>query len=225
MKPKIFQVSQTPKGLTQIVTLKPDVIKEHYCAVINVSDSPCATFDYQRAGMPSFWFPINEMAKWTHAPFYGALKVVNEYYEGNKKVLIHCHAGANRSPCIAFAILLTKGYTWQEAEESLNYERLYWVFQRNIKRGHIPPDIIKFLMGCDIDSTFSIMGVLRKQDALVAEITERKMTEQNNYNLSEIGEQGRLIYRKDLKRFVVEASKEPDYTEAEKLREKYGEIF
>ena len=204
MKPQIFKVTQTPKDLEQIITLKPEIAKEHYCAIINVSDSPCATFDYQKAGIPSFWFPINEMAKWTYCPFYGALKVVNEYYTGSKKVLIHCHAGANRSPSVAFAILLAKGYTWQEASESLEYPRIEWVFKRNIKRGHIPQDVVKFLMGCDKDPMFSIHGVLRKQDLLYAEITDRKMEEQNTYNLSDIGLEGRLIYRKDLKKFVLE---------------------
>lgn len=203
-KPCIFKVSSTPKGIENVVSIKPEIMSSTYCAIVNVSDRPMATFDYQKAGIPSFWFPINELGIWTHAPFYGTMKVVNEYYTGNKKVFIHCQAGANRSPSVAFAILLAKGYTWQEAEESLEYPDLHLVFQRNIKRGHISKDIIKFLMGSDKDPTFSIMEVLKKQDSLLSEILDRKMVEQNTYNLSELGEKGRLIYRKDLRRFVLE---------------------
>ena len=127
-KPKIFVVTQTPKGLDNILDVPPELIRQHYCVVINVSDSPCATFDYQKAGIPSFWFPIHEIKRWGYPPFFGTLKVVNEYYKGDKPVLIHCHAGANRSPSVAYAILLSKGYTPMEAEESLEYEGLSEVF-------------------------------------------------------------------------------------------------
>ena len=142
-KNKIFVVSKTPKGLDKIISVKPDIAASFYSAVINVSDSPCASFDYQLK-VPSFWFPINEIAKWEYSPFYGAMKVVNEYWKGDKPILIHCHAGANRSPSIAYAILLAKGYTEDEAEKSLNYPDLREVFERNIDRGHIPKNIIKF---------------------------------------------------------------------------------
>lgn len=144
MKPKIFKVTQTPKGLNQILSVQPDIIAQYHCAVINVSDSPCATFDYQLK-VPSFWFPINEIGVWSYYPFFGAIRVVNEYWKGDKSVLIHCHAGANRSPSVAYAILRAKGYTAEEASESLNYDHLFHVFDRNIQRKHIPKNIIEFL--------------------------------------------------------------------------------
>ena len=202
-KPKIFTVTRTPKDIDNILSVKPDVAASYYCAVVNVSDSPCASFDYQLK-VPSFWFPINEISQWSHSPFFGTLKVVNHYFKGDKSVLIHCHAGANRSPSIAYAILLAKGYTPQEAEESLNYEKLSEVFQRNIERKHIPKNIIEFLKMADEDTTTSLHMVLRNIDALYDEWSQKKFDEQNDYMLKSDDESSaRLIYNKEKKRFVI----------------------
>jgi hypothetical protein len=202
-KPKIFLVSKTPKGLDQILSFKPEIAKETYCAVINVSDSPCATFDYQ-LHLPSFWFPINEIGQWNHSPFFGALKVVNQYYKGDKPVLIHCHAGANRSPSIAFAILLAKGYSVEEAEASLRYPNLNEVFKRNVERKHIPKNIIEFLKTADEHPEYSLSWTLRKLDSLFAEMAQHKFEEQNNYVLSvEAGQAASLVYDKKTKKYIV----------------------
>lgn len=202
MKPKIFVVTKTPKGLDNILSFQPSLIAQKYCAVINVSDSPCATFDYQ-LHIPSFWFPINEIGQWGHSPFFGALRVVNQYFKGDKPVLIHCHAGANRSPSVAFAILLAKGYTVQEAEESLVYPHIHEVFQRNVTRKHIPKNIVEFLQEANVNDD-SLHFILRKMDALYEEWAQKKFEEQNNYTLTGDAEnQARLVYDKATKRFVV----------------------
>ena len=215
-KPKIFVVTPTPKGINQILSVQPDVAAKYYCAVVNVSDSECATFDYQKAGVPSFWFPINEIGKWGHSPFFGTLRVVNEYYHGDKPILIHCHAGANRSPSVAYAILLAKGYTPQEAKESLNYEDLSEVFDRNIERKHIPDNIIEFLKMANEHPEYSLEFVLRKIDAWYNEWSQKKYDEQNDYTLNiDEEKKARLIYNKDKKRFVIEPWVEPVYVRKE----------
>lgn len=203
-RPKMFVVTRTPKGLDNILSVKPELAANFYCAIVNVSDSPCATFDYQLK-IPSFWFPINEIAQWTYTPFYGTLKVVNEYYKGDKPVLIHCHAGANRSPSVAFAILMVKGYTVEEAEKELHYENLKEVFFRNIERKHIPEKIIEFLKIIDQgEPTISIAEGLRKTDALYEEWARRKYDEQNDYTLkADSDNPTRLVYNKETKRFVL----------------------
>lgn len=211
-KPKIFVVSQTPKGLDQILTLRPDIANQYYCAVINVADSPCATFDYQKEGIPSFWFPIKEIGAWDYYPFYGTLKVVNEYYKGDKPILIHCHAGANRSPSVAYAILLAKGYTSQEAEESLQYEGFSKIFTRNIKRNHIPDNIIDFLKKCGerYFETASLHGVLANLDGNYREWSHKKFDEQNDYTVeTEDGNPVRLVYNKEKKKFILVKDEEP----------------
>lgn len=204
-KPKIFVVQRTPKNIDGNFIVDPKELKEKYCACINVSDSQCATFDLQEMGMPAFWFPINEIGQWMHSPFYGALKVVNRYYKGDKPVLIHCHAGANRSPSIAYAVLRAKGYTIEEAEESLEYDCLHEVFDRNVERNHIPKNIIEFLKASDeLPEMMSLAMTLRKLDSLYDEWAQRRFNEQNDYSLVKNSEDDtRLVYNRETKRFVI----------------------
>lgn len=205
IKPTLFHVTRTPKGIDNVLDVSPSFIKENYCAVINVSDSPCATFDYQREGIPSFWFPIDEIGQWGYSPFYGTLRVVNEYYKGDKPLLIHCHAGANRSPSVAFAILMVKGYTVEEAERELNYDNLKEVFFRNIERKNIPEKVIEFLKIIDEgEPTMSIAEGLRRVDRLYDEWAQKKYDEQNDYTLKANSDNPtRLVYNKETKRFVI----------------------
>ena len=203
-KPKIFTVTSTPKNADNTLSVAPDLASKYYCAVVNVSDSQCATFDYQKAGIPSFWFPINEIAYWGHSPFFGTLWVVNEYFRGDNPILIHCHAGANRSPSIAYAILRAKGYTPKEAEQSLNYDEMSQVFKRNIEMKRIPKNIIQFLIEADKDATSSLRYCLSKIDALYEEWAKTSIDQQQDYTiLGESEEQKRLIYNKESKRFVI----------------------
>ncbi len=203
-KPKIFIVTRTPKGSDGILVIQPEEISENFCAVINVSDSPCATFDYQNAGIPSFWFPVNEIGQWGHSPFFGTLKVVNQYYTGDKPVLIHCHAGANRSPSIAYAILLAKGYSPQEAEISLNYPDLRLNFKRNVERKHIPSNIIEFLKEADDKSLTSLNSVLRRMDSLYEEWAQKKLESQQNCVIcSDSGTEKTLVYDSEKKRYII----------------------
>jgi len=204
-KPILFYVTQTPKGLDGLLSISPDVIKKSYCAVVNVSDSPCATFDYQKVGIPSFWFPINEIAHWGHSPFFGTLRVFDKYYDG-RAVFLHCHAGANRSPSIAYAILLSKGYSPEEAEESIGYQNLSKVFQRNIDRKHIPTNIIEFLKKAEEQrfSTISLYGILRNMDDAYEKWSQSKFNEQNDYFIkNDLEENSKLIYNKENKRFIL----------------------
>jgi len=229
-KPKIFVVTRTPKGLDQILSVKPEVAASFYCAVINVSDSPCATFDYQLK-VPSFWFPIHEIDKWGYSPFYGALKVVNEYYkEGGKPVLIHCHAGANRSPSVAYAILLSKGYSPEEAEKSLNYPELSLVFKRNVERKHIPKNIVDFLVKAQEPqhNTTSLYSVLRNMDTDYEEWSQKQFEDQNDCLLSvDSDSTSRLVYNKEKKKFIVatDEPKAPAVPPPTFIPEKHGKPF
>lgn len=204
-KPKVFAVTRTPKDISNNWAIDPKYIADNFCATINVSDSPCGTFDLQRMGIPAFWFPINEIGVWGHAPFFGTLKVVNQYYKGDKPVHIHCHAGANRSPSVAFAILRAMGYTAEEAEESINYPDFEESFQRNIERKHVPKNIVEFLKASmESPEITSLAMTLRKLDALYDEMAQKRFDEQNDYTIKADGESAaRLVYNKEKKRFVL----------------------
>lgn len=120
-------------------------IKNEFCVVVNVADTPCATFDFQANGVYAFWFPIVEFGEWGYVPFFGTLRVAEAYYERNNPILIHCHQGAHRSPIVAYTILRAVGRDAAEAERELEYPGLTEVFHRDIQKKRIPADIIEFL--------------------------------------------------------------------------------
>lgn len=197
MKPVIFKVTKTPKGLDQLLSVQPDVVSTFYSAVVNVSDSPCATFDYQLK-VPSFWFPINEIGEWGYSPFFGTLKVVNEYWKEGKPILIHCHAGANRSPSIAMAIMIAKGYTTEEVEQSLQYPELGRVYKRNRDRKHIPNNIVVFLREADKYPNESLHMILKRIDSLYDTWSQRKHKEQCDCIVDGV----RMVYDPTVKKYI-----------------------
>ena len=124
-------------------------------AVVNVADTPELSFELADSGKPSFWFPINEIWHWGYSPFYGTAKVVDRYQD----VLIHCHAGVNRSKCVAWAILKAEGMSDVEAAQSIK-DDVSRLFAMNLRKGYIPVDIIEFLRARHIYKTYSMMGLL-----------------------------------------------------------------
>ena len=202
-KPKIFTVTRTPKGLDSILSVKPDVAASFYSAVINVSDSPCATFDYQMK-LPSFWFPIHEIEPWGYTPFLAVLRVVNEYYKGDKPILIHCHAGANRSPSIAYSILKTKGYTDEEAAQSLDYADISKVFQRNIEMKLIPKNILEFLAAAEKHQDRSMNGLMAVLHEGYLERADKIYDTIKDFTLHGSDENPvRLVYDRTVKKFII----------------------
>ena len=149
---KMFDVTPSPliylDGIARTPEKRLDFfnkVKANYCVVINVADTPCATAEFQAEGIPSYWFPIVEFAEWGYTPFFSTLRVAQMYYEKTKPILIHCHAGAHRSPIVAYAILRALGQDAQQAENELEYPGLTEIFKRDINKKRIPVDIIEFL--------------------------------------------------------------------------------
>jgi len=122
-----------------------DKVRNNFCMVVNVADTPCATDLFQAEGIPSYWFPICEFAYWGYTPFFATLRMMEYHYTGEKPILIHCHQGAHRSPIVAYTILRAFGRTPLEAETELEYKGLTEIFERDIKKERIPADIIEFL--------------------------------------------------------------------------------
>ena len=129
---------------------------EKYKAVVNVSDTPETTFEFADKGIPSFWFPVNEIHLWGYSPFYGTAKVIDKYCD----ILLHCHAGVNRSKSIAYAILKTEDMSDEEIKIHIK-DDVARLFESNIRKGYIYPDIIRFLKERKNYPTYSIMGLLQ----------------------------------------------------------------
>lgn len=135
-----------------------------YSAVVNVSDTPEATFDLLNLGFPAFWFPIHEVHHWGYSPFYGAAKVYDQFNSNPKPILFHCHAGVNRSRCVVYAILKAIELS-DNVIAHLTKSDVSDLFQDNIKKEYIPKDIIPFLRARYDYPTYGIMGLLQKIDS------------------------------------------------------------
>ena len=136
-----------------------------FAAIINVADSECQTF---KANIPSFWFPVHEVNQWGYGPFYGAAKVVDYFRDHPNPILIHCHAGANRSPSIAYAIMMSDGMSYSHIESlyplygrTENDEGIGSIYDKNVKKGYVFSDTISMLTARHAFPSYSLMGLLQ----------------------------------------------------------------
>jgi len=92
-------------------------------------------------------------------PFFGAAKVVDRY----ENVIIHCHAGVNRSKSVAYAILKAENMSDEQIAEHINDDVSDLFNKLNMNKwGFIPKDIIEFLKARKQHPTYSIAGLLQE---------------------------------------------------------------
>jgi len=148
--------------------LPGEITLKKYDYIINVSDeyiSHCHTAA-TNVNTKYFWFPMNECCgDMGLNSLYGAMQILWNAELENAKVLVHCHAGANRSPMIreAYYFLRTGGHFDgfefdEELEERLNeffndgkpFKVQYSRLKANCEGGHLPPleKTEKFLKFC-----------------------------------------------------------------------------
>lgn len=154
----------TPDPSDHPLRKNPEYVKTTYYGVINVSDTPCMTFEYQNAGIRSLWFPIHEVGTWGYSPFYGTAKFLDQKLASgdSRPILLHCHAGANRSQCIGYAILQSMDISDTSINAKLDMgegvPNLFWI---NLNKGYIPDDIIPFLKARLEHPNYGIIELLR----------------------------------------------------------------
>lgn len=136
-----------------IVTAYPELEElqdnyRDYDVFINVSDEyrPQYVQAVISMGATPFWFPMNEQKKDIGLnSIYGAMYVIYEAEKKNKKVLVHCHAGMNRSPTVqsCYHFMRTGQHMEQPTKVRQFTNRLYC----NSTRGYLPPmpEMEKFL--------------------------------------------------------------------------------
>lgn len=170
----LLLISDEPKTSAELV---------YFSAVINVADSPCQLFD---SPVSQYWFPIHEVGHWGYEPFYAAAKVVDHYIEkGSKRpIIIHCHAGVLRSPCVAYAIgesfrlagkFFEYGYignVFKETQEQ-TAAHIKTIFDEKIDQGFIPPGVVEFLTKRFDWPTYSVGGLLEKAGLFNGSIPEK----------------------------------------------------
>lgn len=126
--------------------------KSSFDLVLGVSDT------YEECD--THWFPINEVAPWSYAPFFWFKRIMDKAVQEKKKVLIHCHAGAHRSKMMVFVWLIYQvGWTVEMAQERLHMVRQ---FDFDVAKGYIPPHIFFFQEIMDQHPTWSLAGCLRE---------------------------------------------------------------
>jgi hypothetical protein len=109
---------------------------EGFDVVINVSDNVALSFR-PYPNQVRLWFPILEMSDWDLGAIFGVMRALERLDDGNKKILIHCAAGANRSPTM---ITLWKMYRGLPMDKC-NIDDLRTNMSPN--RYHIPKEITK----------------------------------------------------------------------------------
>lgn len=89
-------------------------------AWFNVSDSPCNTLKQPPWKTLMYWYPIRECGYWDYDPFYYFKKIMDDlvFNKKLKKILVHCHAGACRSPTMVY-FWLCSHYGWRESAKML----------------------------------------------------------------------------------------------------------
>src|SRR5574343_1146085 len=127
---------------------------EKYSAIINLNDTPNYLFESKT---PYFWFPIHETNRFGYAPFFGAAKVWDNFKNKSKPVLFHCASGVNRSVSVAYAILKSDGFSEEEIKLYFPKKSPKFMFDMNIKKGYVYPDVIEFLTARHNYPTYSIM--------------------------------------------------------------------
>lgn len=132
-------------------------LRDRYGLVINVNDAFLSNTPY--------WFPINEVTPWGHAPFFYVKRLLDFHIQvdSNVKILIHCAAGAERSPMMAFCYMMSLGFTPEEIDEKCLHGRsLSQRYYHLIKYGIVPGDLPAFYKLMNEYPTNSLMGIMAR---------------------------------------------------------------
>lgn len=111
-----------------------DGIYKDYDIFINVSDEHWLGYNQLilKNGKLGYWFPMGEIVKdMGLVSIYGSLSVLYEAYQENKKVVLHCQAGRNRSPMIGECLYFMVNGDFLEPT-------LETILEINCKKGYLP---------------------------------------------------------------------------------------
>lgn len=148
--------------------LPGEIIHNKFDYIINVSDEYISYCHNAAIGVGTkyFWFPMNEkIDDMGLNSLYAALQILTIAEQENATVLLHCHAGANRSQMVrdAYYFMKTKTHLNKEQfNESLDKKLDFYLQSEkppknnrlisNVEKGHLPSiyQIEKFLKCCEV---------------------------------------------------------------------------
>ena len=109
---------------------------------INVSDiyKPEVDEAFLRIGIQNNWFPLGEAFGMPLESIYGALQIMREAERQDRSVLLHCHAGRNRSVLIAdcYYFLSTMKHREQDQKGLLYAQNSSNRVMLNVNDGQLP---------------------------------------------------------------------------------------
>jgi hypothetical protein len=148
-----------------------DIHLENYDVILNVSDNPVYGLNIDTPKI--YWFPINEFGSWSYSAFYWFTNLMDFYIKENKKIYIHCLAGAHRSPIITY-IYFRSIYNEQETLDLFDFKSLIgekknWfeeVLINDINAGRIPEDVVEFIKDIRNNKELSMMSLMKKRGKL-----------------------------------------------------------
>jgi hypothetical protein len=117
---------------------------------LNFCENPLYSLDSERPREDTVYHhvPVDELEFWGYKVFSDSKLILDDAFEGSKRVYIHCAAGTNRSPCMTVAWLTSRGHSLEEACSIVGgnlAELLEEKFMMNIDDlGCIPKDLDKF---------------------------------------------------------------------------------
>lgn len=140
-----------------------DGLYDSYQWRINVCDifRPEVDAVFKQRGLSSFWFPLGEAFGMALESLYGALRIMWEAETHDQSLLLHCHAGRNRSVMVADSYYFLRTQEHRQTDQAgLKYaqhspNRLLL----NIDDGQLPGvyKMEEFLDGCreSFDDSFT----------------------------------------------------------------------
>lgn len=169
LKPKWYEHEKTKVGYHQCLAPYENIYVSSYPtdgatkewadqfdAILNVSCNHNVLFEPSRPDQRTYWYPLNEMGEWSYAYFAYIFKILNFHHSKGHKILVHCAAGAYRSPSAVFRWLEYREHSLIDAyeisrgkrlsEEDKNDNRmLHFRLFYNYIMGNMPPNYQEYV--------------------------------------------------------------------------------
>lgn len=115
-----------------------------YDYVVNVSDEHHPAVELKLRNARTFWFPMNEKKRDIGLnSIYGAMIILHQAEQENRKVYLHCHSGRNRSRIVqaCYFYMRTGRHIYDPSKDENGKEDGKYInrLHRACLRGYLPP--------------------------------------------------------------------------------------
>jgi len=125
--------------------------------IINVNDAFPNNPEPSEARL--FWVPINEASFWGYEPFFAVKRIMDHFMLLRRKILVHCAAGAHRSPAMICGWMISTGHSEKQIREALG-DGVMDKFYRDVEENFIPDDLSLFYEVMNEYPEWCLMSIL-----------------------------------------------------------------